>query len=294
MSKDSWSTTVDGIKLIINGGIDAAYGKMIAGSLIVPIRDKIANTGYLKVTQIEVTLEQQKPLNKSEQLLKALAKAGIKTHDGKIRLADVGAVTDVVLALDKSVTDELTPQLEGKDAKEQQTLVDKFAEDEGLSKPDDLSDLMYDLEKAGYPNLKKPKPSAAKPAAKPAASPNSLTAKDKERLASLISRTSSGSIRKPIDWQDIMNRTSPATEVDNLDAASWESVRKLPIYNLNNIDIFGKHALTAGTPQYFVAHNGGQAILVDTQGYDYARYVLVFSKAKFGIQTGANYGLIMV
>jgi len=69
MSKDSWSTTVDGIKLIINGGIDGAYGKLIAGSLVVPIKDKIAKTGYLKVTQIEVTLEQQKPLNKSEQLI---------------------------------------------------------------------------------------------------------------------------------------------------------------------------------------------------------------------------------
>jgi len=67
--KDSWSTTVDGIKLIINGGINGAYGKMIAGSLVVPIKDKIAKTGYLKVTQIEVTLEQQKPLNKSEQLI---------------------------------------------------------------------------------------------------------------------------------------------------------------------------------------------------------------------------------
>lgn len=61
-----------------------------------------------------------------------------------------------VTALDQSVSKVLVGQLKGaKDAKEQQSLFESFVASEGIT-GEDLSDLMYDLQKAGFHGLKKP------------------------------------------------------------------------------------------------------------------------------------------
>lgn len=65
-----------------------------------------------------------------------------------------------ILALDQKVSHELIQKIKGKSLKEQQEALEKFVNEQNL-KGDDLSDIMYDLEKAGLHNLKKPVPPKA-------------------------------------------------------------------------------------------------------------------------------------
>jgi hypothetical protein len=67
-----------------------------------------------------------------------------------------------VSALDKSVSTQLATELKSTPKAEQQTKLEEFVKKHEF-KGDDLSDLMYDLERMGFPGLKKP--GAPKPAA---------------------------------------------------------------------------------------------------------------------------------
>lgn len=49
------SVTVDNVEVVFNGSIDPAFAKVVAGSLMVPVRNELKK-GRLKLTKLEVTL----------------------------------------------------------------------------------------------------------------------------------------------------------------------------------------------------------------------------------------------
>ena len=94
----------------------------------------------------------------------ALMAAEIVLKRGKVRTKDLMAAIEVIVALDKSESGELIKKFKGLDKAARQQLLDDTTK---TLKGDDLSDLMFDLEHAGFHDLKKPQQQAKKSASNP-------------------------------------------------------------------------------------------------------------------------------
>jgi len=86
----------------------------------------------------------------------ALKAAGIAVMNGSVRLSDLDATINIVEALDKSVSNAFVNHLKQTDKKDLQSEFERLVDASSIT-GDDLKDLMYDLEHAGFHNLKKPK-----------------------------------------------------------------------------------------------------------------------------------------
>lgn len=94
-----------------------------------------------------------------------------------------------VVALDENTSKTLIDQLKGAGDKEKkQELLDEFAATNGIT-GDDLADLMYDLQKAGYHNLRKPDAQPAKSSDNPYVA--AAKAQDWKKVADLVKNDTS-------------------------------------------------------------------------------------------------------
>lgn len=104
-----------------------------------------------------------------------------------------------VTALDHSVSKQLIDQLKGMNRGEMQDILDGFVEQNHL-KGDDVSDLMYDLGKAGYHHLTKPRDAAQK---RGGGAPNLIEAAKKGDWAALAKGVQALQGKKDAEFQDL-------------------------------------------------------------------------------------------